>query len=180
MKRVRGGLVVAGEKGWKGRMVLFSLRSWKVGKDFGIVDDDSVSDLDLSRDGKSIITGTVKGGLGIFSVGAQRLVRNHVSVCKCVHSLRVCKNGEEVFIITGSFNNATRMILVGLRSGDTIKDFGKIHEANIKTFFMSRDGEILMTGDEKGYCKEWSVGARARIGESYCRIDGGASVVVEI
>jgi hypothetical protein len=72
------------------------------------------------------------------------------------------------------------MILVSLGSGDTIKDFGKIHDTNIKTFLMSRDGEILLTGDEKGYCKEWSVEARARIGESYCRIDSGASVVVEI
>lgn len=53
--------------------------------DFGLVGDSGMSDLDLTEDGGSVDDGAVKGGVGTFSIGAQRLVKNYGSVCEKIH-----------------------------------------------------------------------------------------------
>jgi hypothetical protein len=67
-------------------MIWFGLRGLKIIKGFGLVGGSEISDLDLTADGRSVVIGTVKGGLGMFSIGAQRLVKNYGSVCKSIHS----------------------------------------------------------------------------------------------
>lgn len=79
-------LIAAGERGQEGPMMWFELRGLKIIKDFGLVGGSEMSDLDLTADGRSVGIGTVKGGLGTFSIGAQRLVKNYGSVCKSIHS----------------------------------------------------------------------------------------------
>ena len=127
-----------------------------------------------------MIVGSISGGLRKICIKTHKVIFDYENICKCIHKFQICDGDNEMFMISGTFNSPSRMLLVNLGHGFILKDFGKIHESSIQTLFMSRDGKIVITSDVQGYCKEWSVKTKERASDVYKRIDGGVSVIIEI
>jgi len=120
--------------------------------DFYIPSQSPVFAIAISRDGKTIVSGSRDGSLKIWDAKSGVMLRSLEGHKSFVTSVAISEDGNT--IVSGSYDNSIK--IWDTKSGAILRSLER-HKDDVNSVAISEDGKTVVSGSSDGSVKEWSV-----------------------
>ena len=136
-----------------GKLKQVSLKSQKAVNDYGEVHDHGVSCMETTRDSKWLIICTFYQDVIRFSVEHREFDKVLGQVCNYkIREMKITADGEKMLL---GYDKGY-LLLISLRNGKVIKDFGKVHSSATTGIMITEHQKFFFTSTEIGEFKQWN------------------------
>lgn len=155
----------------KGYIKVWNTRSNKLLKDLGKIHNDHIRSIACTTDEKYLITSDVSGIIQVWSIPKNfKLIKKTVNVHQGeLYCINITPDNK--YLYTSSFDGELKQFGIAQRDGmiQLVKNFGRVHDCEIRSILINPLNTCLFTGDSKSNMKKWLTHSEETIYESDCQ-----------